>query len=166
MLPNDETLRIGYWRHRKLALATRSSEVDMQGLEYRQQNPDLNEGFESQARPVVFSDRRTRQRLRGFGSAVLTAANIQREQKVHQGQDTHGGHVRFGLGLMMVMAPWGCTAIPPCPPPDSVAVQSQSVNQPSATLQQKVKAQEKRISELSAQLNLLKRIDQDQQKQR
>jgi hypothetical protein len=66
----------------------------------------------------------------------------------------------------MGMALWGCTAIPPCPPSDNVAVPSQSVNQSSATLQQKVKAQEKRISELSAQLNLLKRIDQDQQKQR
>jgi hypothetical protein len=37
---------------------------------------------------------------------------------------------------------------------------------PTSVLQQKVNAQEKRISELSMQLKLLKRIDQDQQKQR
>jgi hypothetical protein len=36
----------------------------------------------------------------------------------------------------------------------------------TAALQQKVKAQEKRISELSTQLQMLKRIDQDQQRQR
>jgi hypothetical protein len=36
----------------------------------------------------------------------------------------------------------------------------------NTALQQKVHAQEKRIRELSMQLKLLKRIDQDQQKQR
>jgi len=37
---------------------------------------------------------------------------------------------------------------------------------PNSALQQKVKAQEKRIGELSAQLNLLKRIDLDGKNER
>jgi hypothetical protein len=43
---------------------------------------------------------------------------------------------------------------------------SLSMGPPNTALQQKVKMQEKRINELSMQLKLLKRIDQDQQKQR
>ena len=69
------------------------------------------------------------------------------------------------IGLM-----WGCAAAPPCPPPDSVqlsAGQPLSSSGPStAALQQRVNAQEKRIRELSLQLNLLKRIDHDRTKDR
>lgn len=74
--------------------------------------------------------------------------------------------IRMGLGLMSWVAlGWGCVANPPCPTLENgpqVSVASQS----SSALQQKVKVQERRINELSAQLRLLKQIDQDQQKQR
>ena len=42
----------------------------------------------------------------------------------------------------------------------------QSATLSNSALQQKVKAQEKRITKLSMQLNLLKRIDHDQLRQR
>ena len=79
------------------------------------------------------------------------------------------------LGYASLVMLWvglgsGCTAVPPCPTPDPVPVPaaqtSLSMGPTNTALQQKVHAQEKRIRELSMQLKLLKRIDQDQQKQR
>lgn len=70
-------------------------------------------------------------------------------------------------GLMaMIALSWGCAANPPCSLPEEHANPVASVDRSNTALQQKVKAQEKRISELSMQLDLLKRIDQDRQKQR
>ena len=75
--------------------------------------------------------------------------------------------LRYASVLMVwIGVSWGCTAVPPCPAPGTLPSPAPSVSQSSSALQQKVKAQEKRITELSTQLNLLKRIDQDQQKQR
>ncbi len=75
--------------------------------------------------------------------------------------------LRYVSGLMVWMAvSWGCAAVPPCSAPENLPALASSVNQSSSALQQKVKEQEKRISELSTQLKLLKRIDQDQQRQR
>lgn len=76
--------------------------------------------------------------------------------------------LRYGSGLIVLIAvSWGCVAVPPCSAPEDLpAAPVSSINQSSSALQQKVKAQEKRISELSTQLQLLKRIDQDQQRQR
>ena len=74
---------------------------------------------------------------------------------------------RYVSALIFWMAVgWGCAAVPPCSAPENLPAPTSSVSLSSSALQQKVKAQEKRISELSMQLNLLKRIDQDQQKQR
>ena len=74
---------------------------------------------------------------------------------------------RFSAGLMaMIALTWGCAATSPCSVPQEQATSVASVDRSSAALQQKVKAQEKRINELSMQLNLLKRIDQDRQRQR
>lgn len=65
---------------------------------------------------------------------------------------------------------WGCAAVPPCRTADPIQVPAAPATSSkvptSSTLEHKVKAQEKRINELSLQLNLLKRIDQDQQRQR
>ena len=73
---------------------------------------------------------------------------------------------RVALGLMAwVAGSWGCAAGPPCSAPEH-SPQAPVASQSSSALQQKVKAQERRINELSAQLKLLKQIDQDQQKQR
>lgn len=68
--------------------------------------------------------------------------------------------------LVALGVTFGCTAAPPCQDPSTLPMPSSSPVLSNSALQQKVKAQEKRISELSTQLNLLKRIDQDQQKQR
>ncbi len=74
---------------------------------------------------------------------------------------------RFCAGLMaMVALSWGCAATPPCSVPEEHATSVGSVDRSNSALQQKVKAQEKRIIELSMQLDLLKRIDQDRQRQR
>jgi hypothetical protein len=80
---------------------------------------------------------------------------------------------RRGPAILLILwigLTWGCAAAPPCPPPDSVQLPAaqplSSSGSSTAALQQRVKTQEKRISELSLQLNLLKRIDQDQQRQR
>jgi hypothetical protein len=67
--------------------------------------------------------------------------------------------------MAWVAVSWGCVASPPCPVPENVP-QVSVASQSDSALQQKVKAQERRINELSAQLKLLKHIDQDQQKQR
>jgi hypothetical protein len=73
----------------------------------------------------------------------------------------------YGSGLMVMIAlSWGCAAVPPCSVPEDHTAPVSSVDRSSSALQQKVKAQEKRISELSMQLDLLKRIDQDRQRQR
>ena len=72
----------------------------------------------------------------------------------------------MGLALMAWIAvSVGCAAGPPCSAPEN-GQQASVTSQSSSALQQKVKAQERRINELSAQLKLLKHIDQDQQKQR
>lgn len=74
---------------------------------------------------------------------------------------------RFCAGLMaMIALSWGCAATPPCSVPEEHATSVASVDRSNSALQQKVKAQEKRIIELSMQLDLLKRIDQDRQRQR
>lgn len=79
----------------------------------------------------------------------------------------HRSCLRYGSGLIVLIAvSWGCVAVPPCSAPEDLTAPASSINQSSSALQQKVKAQEKRISELSMQLQLLKRIDQDQQRQR
>lgn len=73
----------------------------------------------------------------------------------------------YGSGLMVLIAlSWGCTMVPPCSAPEDHTTPAPSINRSSSALQQKIKAQEKRISELSTQLQLLKQIDQDQQRQR
>lgn len=82
---------------------------------------------------------------------------------------------RTRLAYVSLMMAWtglsgGCTAVPTCPTPEAVALpaaQSPISTAPSNTaLQQKVKWQEKRISELSMQLDMLKRIDHDRSKDR
>ncbi len=75
--------------------------------------------------------------------------------------------LRYGSGMMVwIVLSWGCAAVPPCSAPESLTAPASSIHPINSVLQQKVKAQEKRISELSAQLQLLKRIDHDQQRQR
>lgn len=72
----------------------------------------------------------------------------------------------IGLSLMAwVAVSEGCATGPPCPVPESDS-QATLASQSSSALQQKVKAQERRINELSTQLKILKQIDQDQQRQR
>ncbi len=56
----------------------------------------------------------------------------------------------------------GCTTPSVCPVQNEVS----SPTLASSALQQKVKEQDKRIAELSIQLNLLKRIDQDRKRDR
>jgi len=80
---------------------------------------------------------------------------------------------RRGYGSVLILwigLSWGCAAVPPCPTSDTVPLPAAhtipSASPPNVALQQKVKAQEKRISELSMQLNLLKRIDHDRTKDR
>jgi hypothetical protein len=68
--------------------------------------------------------------------------------------------------MAMIALSWGCAATPPCSVPEEQATSLASIDPSNAALQQKVKAQEKRINELSMQLNLLKRIDQDRQRLR
>ena len=61
----------------------------------------------------------------------------------------------------------GCATPPPCSAPQAnPALMSQPVSaaSPTSALEQKVKAQEKRIAELSTQLKLLKRIDLEETK--
>jgi hypothetical protein len=61
----------------------------------------------------------------------------------------------------------GCATPPPCPTPQAdPAPMSHPVSSTSSSsaLEQKVKAQEKRIAELSMQLKLLKRIDLEEGK--
>lgn len=76
----------------------------------------------------------------------------------------------------------GCATVPPCTPAEAVAVPASQgppaiaesavplppvASTESATtlaLERKVKAQEKRIAELSSQLRLLKRIDHERNK--
>lgn len=88
------------------------------------------------------------------------------------------GYVLFGvMGIT-----GGCAAVPPCPLPEAAQTVSSQMPQttpepvlipviappgPSInpTLERKVKAQEKRIAELSAQLRILKRIDLERTKQ-
>ena len=76
---------------------------------------------------------------------------------------------RSFMTLWMVVSA-GCAAAPPCETPSIVAAaapqSTQSAAASNSALQHKVKAQEKRISELSMQLDLFKRIDQDHQRQR
>lgn len=64
----------------------------------------------------------------------------------------------------------GCAVAPPCEVPSLVAAPSSQIRQvstsPESGLQQKIRVQEKRISELTMQLNLLKRIDHDRSKDR
>lgn len=80
---------------------------------------------------------------------------------------------RLGYGFLLILwvgVSWGCAGAPPCQTSETVALPATqaapSVTPPSSVLQQKVTAQEKRIAELSMQLNLLKRIDQDRKKDR
>lgn len=62
----------------------------------------------------------------------------------------------------------GCASTPPCQGPESgptvVSQPVQAASPANAALEQKVKAQEKRIAELSMQLKLLKRIDMEESK--
>lgn len=79
--------------------------------------------------------------------------------------------LKYGSFLIVsIGVSWGCAAVPPCPAPENLPLPALQATPrptpPTSVLQQKVNAQEKRISELSMQLKLLKRIDQDQQKQR
>ena len=71
----------------------------------------------------------------------------------------------FGIALS-----GGCAVAPPCEAPSLVAAPSPQIRQvpafPESGLQQKIKVQEKRITELTMQLNLLKRIDRDRSKDR
>ncbi|MCC2644005.1 MAG: hypothetical protein K0S45_4418 [Nitrospira sp.] len=68
----------------------------------------------------------------------------------------------------------GCATVPPCPPPETIVAPAPqampspalSVAPSTAALEHKVKAQEKRIAELSMQLRMLKRIDLDGKKER
>ena len=80
---------------------------------------------------------------------------------------TRLGYVPF---VMLWVGLWsGCTTVPPCPTPETIPVPaaetSPSMAPTNTALEQKVKLQEKRISELSLQLKLLKRIDLDRSKQ-
>jgi hypothetical protein len=65
---------------------------------------------------------------------------------------------------------WGCASAPPCPPAETIkSPDSQPTSQAGQTnsaLEHKVKAQERRIAELSMQLRMLKRIDLDGKKDR
>lgn len=79
----------------------------------------------------------------------------------------------LGYGSLLIL--WvgivsGCAGVPPCETLTGVETPApqmmQSATLSNSALQQKVKAQEKRITELSMQLNLLKRIDHDQLRQR
>ena len=62
----------------------------------------------------------------------------------------------------------GCATAPPCVIPQAgdgtVMPAPQAASSSSAALEHKVKAQEKRIAELSMQLKLLKRIELDRSK--
>jgi hypothetical protein len=74
------------------------------------------------------------------------------------------------LPILLLGLTWGCAAAPPCPnleaAPLAISQVASVSNVSSEALKQKVKAQEKRISELSMQLNLLRRIDHDRTKDR
>jgi len=57
---------------------------------------------------------------------------------------------------------WGCTTAPPCSAPQAPP----SASLPASVLQQRVKEQDKRIDELTTQLNMLKHLDQGRMKDR
>ena len=61
-----------------------------------------------------------------------------------------------------------CTTAPPCSSPQALTAPdsppAQAMLSSTAALEQKVKAQEKRIADLSMQLKLLKRIELDRSK--
>jgi len=64
--------------------------------------------------------------------------------------------------LVLVFGPgFGCTALPPCSTPQTGADAS-----PAPALQHRIKEQEKRIADLTTQLNMLKRLDQDRMEDR
>jgi hypothetical protein len=65
--------------------------------------------------------------------------------------------------LVVTMLSGGCTAAPSCPEP--LAAKS-SASKTISVLQRRVKEQDKRIAELTTQLEMLKQIDQDRQKDR
>jgi len=76
---------------------------------------------------------------------------------------------RVGVVLMAGMLfNGGCATAPPCAIPqaagETVTPSPPVASSSSAALEQKVKAQEKRIAELSMQLKLLKRIELDRSK--
>jgi hypothetical protein len=69
----------------------------------------------------------------------------------------------YAMIIVLFGFTWGCTALPPCsvpqaPPPSSAL--------PASVLQQRVKEQDKRIAELTTQLNMLKHLDQGRMKER
>ena len=75
--------------------------------------------------------------------------------------------LRYGSGIVGVdSTELGMCGSSPCSAPEGLTAPASSINPSSSALQQKVKAQEKRISELSTQLQMLRRIDQDQQRPR
>ena len=66
---------------------------------------------------------------------------------------------RLQLYMMIVLVfsfSYGCTALPPCSTPQTTA----SDSPPARALQQRIKEQEKRIADLTKQLNMLKHLDQ------
>ncbi len=102
-----------------------------------------------------------------FWHHIVTLASMRRYYRMDEGHAMRGSCLRYGSGMLVWIAlSWGCAAVPPCSQPEGLTAPASSINLSSAALQQKVKAQEKRISELSTQLQMLKRIDQDQQRQR
>ena len=58
----------------------------------------------------------------------------------------------------------GCTAVPPCSEPQQAAAPSAVQSVPA--LQQRIKAQDKRIEELTTQLEMLKQLDHSRMKDR
>jgi hypothetical protein len=65
--------------------------------------------------------------------------------------------------LLATILPVGCTAVPSCPEPGAAQTSS---SQTISVLQRRLKEQDKRIADLTTQLDMLKRIDQDRQKHR
>lgn len=132
---------------------------------------NLEEGFTAAGGDPIVLRRSGGPQARIFWRAILFLAVMQRVIAKGGGLGMNRPRLTYGsLLVVLIGVGWGCVAVPPCSVSDTLPLPASQAaprpTPPTSVLQQKVNAQEKRISELSMQLKLLKRIDQDQQKQR
>lgn len=74
----------------------------------------------------------------------------------------------YAMTILWLGLASGCATLPPCSTPQTTASETTipTPAQPTFALQQRVKEQDRRIAELTMQLNMLKHIDQSRMKDR